>query len=158
MPILIEELTHVKRKRAMESLIFLTEKKAGRIKAMTCANGSTQREYTNRDKAASPTAIAESHIITAVIEGKQGCDVMTTDIPNAYMQTDVEEQEIGARTIMKIREQLVDMLVNIAPEEYQNFVWYEGQHKVVEKCEKMRTTCRGVEPQNCTLDPLLFNL
>jgi hypothetical protein len=32
---------------------------------------------------------------------------------------------------MKIRGQLVDMLVNIAPDENQNFVWYEGQHKVL---------------------------
>jgi transcriptional regulator len=55
-PILIEELTHVKQKQAMESLIFLTEKKDGKIKARTCANGNTQQEYTDRDKAASPRA------------------------------------------------------------------------------------------------------
>jgi hypothetical protein len=30
---------------------------------------------------------------------------------------------------MKIRRQLVNMLVNIAPEEYQNFVQQKGQHK-----------------------------
>jgi hypothetical protein len=100
--ILNEELTHVERKQAMESLIFLTEKKDGRIKARTCTNGSTQREYTDRDKAASPTAMAELHIITAVIEAKQGCDVMTANIPNAFVQTVIEEQEIGAQTIMKI--------------------------------------------------------
>jgi hypothetical protein len=40
-PILIEELTHVERRRAMESVSFLTEKKDGRIKARTCANRST---------------------------------------------------------------------------------------------------------------------
>ena len=80
----------------MESLIFLTEKKDGRIKARTCANRSTQQEYTDRDEAASPTAMAELHIITAVIEAKQGRDVMTADILNAFVQTDVEEQEIGA--------------------------------------------------------------
>jgi hypothetical protein len=94
--ILIEELMHVKRRQAMESLIFLTEKKDRRIKVRTCANGNTQREYTDCDKAASPTAMAESHLITAMIEAKQGHDVMTADIPNAFVQTDVEEQEIGA--------------------------------------------------------------
>jgi hypothetical protein len=116
-PILIEKLTHVKRKQAMESLIFPTEKKDGRIKARTCANGNTQRKYTDHDKAASSTAMAESHIITAVIEAKQGCNVMTANIPNTFVQMDVEEQEIGDRTIMKIRGQLVNMLVDIAPEE-----------------------------------------
>jgi hypothetical protein len=71
-PIKVEELTAVERRRAMESLIFITEKKDGRIKARTCANGSTQREYTERDEAASPTALTESHLITAVIDAKQG--------------------------------------------------------------------------------------
>jgi hypothetical protein len=83
-PILIEELTHVKRRRAMEGLFFLTEKKDGRIKARTCKNKNTQREYTDRDKAASLTAMAESHLITAMIEAKQGRDVITTNIPNAF--------------------------------------------------------------------------
>lgn len=70
-PVKVEELTTVERRRAMESLIFITEKKDSRIKARTCANGSTQREYTKRDEAASPTALTESHLITAVIDAKQ---------------------------------------------------------------------------------------
>jgi hypothetical protein len=41
-PLLVKELTQIEKRRAMESLIFLTEKKDGRIKASTCANGSTQ--------------------------------------------------------------------------------------------------------------------
>jgi hypothetical protein len=105
----------------MESFILLTKKKDGRIKAQTCANRSTQHEYTDRDKAASPTAMTESHLITAVIDAKQGCDVMTTNIPNAFVQMDIKDQEVGGRTIMKIRDQLVDMLVNLAPQEYQDF-------------------------------------
>jgi hypothetical protein len=34
-PIFIEQLTHIERKQALESLIFLTEKKDGKIKART---------------------------------------------------------------------------------------------------------------------------
>jgi hypothetical protein len=49
-PLLVEELTPIEKRRAMESLIFLTEKKDGRIKARTCTNRNTQQEYTNRDK------------------------------------------------------------------------------------------------------------
>jgi hypothetical protein len=130
-PIKVEELTAVERRRAMESLIFITEKKDGRIKARTCANGSTQREYTERNEAASPTALTESHLITAVIDAKQGRDIMTADIPNAFVQTEIETKANGDRTIMKIRGQLVDMLVDIAPQEYQDFVRFEGAHKVL---------------------------
>jgi hypothetical protein len=121
-PIAIEELSTIEKRRAMESLIFLTEKKDGRIKARTCANGSTQREYTNREEAASPTAMTESHLITAVIDAKQGRDVMTADIPNAFVQTEVEQRSDGEKIIMKIRGTLVDMLVDISPIDYQDFV------------------------------------
>ena len=37
-------LNETEKKRVMESLIFLTEKKSGKIKARHCANGSTQRD------------------------------------------------------------------------------------------------------------------
>jgi hypothetical protein len=42
-PIHINEMTQVEKRCAIESLIFLVEKQDGRIKARTCANGSTQR-------------------------------------------------------------------------------------------------------------------
>jgi hypothetical protein len=69
-PILTEELTSIEKQLAMESLIFLTEKKDGRTKAKTCANGSTQQNYVDRDEAASPTALTKSHLTTAVIDAK----------------------------------------------------------------------------------------
>lgn len=50
------KVNYLESKPAMESLIFLTEKREGCIKARKCANRSTQRKYTNRNKAASPTA------------------------------------------------------------------------------------------------------
>ena len=91
----------------MESLIFLTEKKNGRIKARTCANGSTQKEYIDRDETASLTALTESHLITAVIDAKQRRDIITADIPNAFVQIDIEKKNNGEKTFMKICRQLV---------------------------------------------------
>ena len=102
-PILIEELTTIEQKCAMESLIFLTDKKDSKIKARTCANGSTQREYIKHDEAASPTAMTKSHLITADIDAKQGCNIMTADIPNAFVQTNIEKKPRGQRIVMKIR-------------------------------------------------------
>jgi hypothetical protein len=55
----------------MECLIFLVKKQDGRIKACTCANGSTQHAYTEHNEAASPTAMMESILITATIDVKQ---------------------------------------------------------------------------------------
>ena len=41
-PIDIDKMTFTEKKRAMESLIFLVEKRDASIKARMCANGSTQ--------------------------------------------------------------------------------------------------------------------
>ena len=131
-PIKVAELTDQEKRRAMESLIFLVEKRDGTIKGRTCANGSTQREYMDRDEAASPTAMTESIIITGVIDAKQRRDIMTADIPNAFVQTDIDKKEIGERIIMKIRGPLVDMLLELSYETYAAYVVYdEGRGKVL---------------------------
>jgi hypothetical protein len=130
-PISVEEMTPLERKRAMESLIFVTEKRDGRMKGRFCANGSTQREYIDRDEAASPTASTDSILITGVIDAKQQRDVMTADIPNAFVQTDINAKEKGQRVIMKIRGPLVDLLLEISSEIYSSFVVNEGKSKVL---------------------------
>jgi len=49
------------------SLIFLTEKKDGRIKARYCANGNPQQQWMDRDEVSSPTVTTEAIMITGVI-------------------------------------------------------------------------------------------
>lgn len=129
-PVHISDLTPIEKKRALESLIFLVEKKDGRVKARYCANGSTQRSYIAKEDAASPTAASESHLLTAVIDAKEERDVMSADIPNAFVQTEMETNGKD-RVIMKIRGVLVDMLVALNPELYQPFVVIEEGEKVL---------------------------
>ena len=124
----------------MESLIFLTMKCDGRIKARMCANGSVQREWMNREEASSPTAITESILMTATIEAEEGRDVATVDIPNAFIQTPVETEGTD-KIIMKIRDLLVDILVQLDPDHYgpkvmtkgsgRNMVLYVQVHKAI---------------------------
>jgi hypothetical protein len=54
-----------------------------------------------------------------VIEAKEERDVMTCNIPNAFIQAYLPKKEPGEdRVVMKITGVLVDMLVNINPESY----------------------------------------
>ena len=55
----------------MESLMFLVEKRDKIIKARTVANNSTQRLYTPKEEAASPTAATDSIFVTATVDAKQ---------------------------------------------------------------------------------------
>jgi hypothetical protein len=51
-------------RETMRSLIFLTEKRDGTIKARACATGSNQRSRIEREETASPTAQVESILLT----------------------------------------------------------------------------------------------
>ena len=66
-----------------------------------------------------------------MIEAKQKRDVMTLDIPNAFVQIEVPQEKTDEKIIMKLRGALVDMLIDICPGKYQKFVVYEGKHKVL---------------------------
>jgi hypothetical protein len=99
------------------------------MKARMCADKSTQQAYISREEATSPTATSEAIITTGVIEAKQGRDVMTLDIPNAFVQTKIALD--GDKIIMKIRGQLIDILLEICPGVYDDYVINEGKHKIL---------------------------
>jgi hypothetical protein len=63
------------------------------------------------------------------IDAREGCDVMTADVPNAFIQTDMPEGK--EHVIMKITGVLVDMLVQMAPETYGPYVVFENGKKVL---------------------------
>ena len=130
-PIHLNSLTPSEREKALESLIFLVEKKDGKIKARHCANGSKQRNWMSSEDAMSPTVMTDSVLLTATIEAEEERDVATFDIPNAFIQTEVEEtDDQGDRIIMKIRGAMVDMLLEI-DEDYEKFVTMENAQRVL---------------------------
>ena len=100
------------------------------MKARTCANGSTQRDYISKEDAASPTAATESILITATVEANENRDVMSADIPHAFIQTDMDYNGTE-RMMMKIRGPLVDMLISLDSELYSEYVVYERGEKVI---------------------------
>ena len=128
-PIHVHKLSKREKARAMESLIFLAEKRDKSVKARTCANGSTQRTYILREEAASPTAATESVMITGVVEAKQQRYLITLDTPNAFVQTPVPQGK--EKIIMKIRGVLVDILMELCPGVYNEYVTYEQGQKVL---------------------------
>ena len=96
--------------------MFLTEKRDGSVKGRMVYNGKPTREWLSKDDAARPTASLEAIMLTTVIDAKEGRDVMTADIPNAFIQTKLPDIKDGEdRVILKIIGVLVDLLVQMAP-------------------------------------------
>ena len=131
-PILAEDLTHKERRSALESLIFLKEKKDGSIKGRACADGRKQKFADDNEKGAnaSPTVSIESVLITAVIDALEERDVAVVDIPNAFVQTRMDDEKV----IMKMRGKLVDLMCVIAPDVYTKYVTIENGVKVLYLC------------------------
>ena len=75
----VNEMTSEQRKKALESLLFVTEKRDGRIKARHCANGSAQRQWMNKEDTSSPTVMLQSVFLTCAIEAKENRDVAMVD-------------------------------------------------------------------------------
>ena len=131
-PISVKDLTPSERKKAMEALMFLTEKRDKSVKGRMVYNGKPTREWLSREDSASPTAALESIMLTAVIDAHEGRDVMTADIPNAFIQAEMPELNKGnERVIMKITGVLVEMLVQLNPASYGPHVVYEKGRKVL---------------------------
>jgi hypothetical protein len=127
-----KEMKPSKRKKAQMALMFLTEKRDKSVKGRMAYNGKPTREWLSPEDAASPTAALESILITGVIEAKEERDVMTCDIPNAFVQACLPKKEPGEdRVVMKITGVLVDMLVDSNPELYGPAVALENRKKVL---------------------------
>ena len=75
-----------------------------------------------------------------VIEAKEERDTMTLDIPNAFVEASMEKFKVGERVIMKFRGILVNLLCEIAPEVYIEYVFYENK-KIVLYVNMLRPLC-----------------
>ena len=89
-PVDVNKLSKEERGKVLESLIFLTQKRDGSAKARTCVDGRPQRLWMNKDEAASPTVLLESVLLTSVIDAKEKREVAVVDIPNGFVQTEME--------------------------------------------------------------------
>ena len=95
-------------------MTYLTEKKDGKIKGRVVYNGKPTREYLGREDSLSLMASLESILLTGMIDAHESRDVMTTYIPNTFIQSPMPEKD--EKVIMKITGKLVDVLVNMHPE------------------------------------------
>ena len=110
----------------MIALMILSEKSDGSIKGRVAYNGKPTRTWVSREEASSPTAATESIFLTASVDAYQKRDVMSVDIPNAYIQASIPERKNGEdRIVMKLTGILVEWMLEIEPETYKGYVVME---------------------------------
>jgi hypothetical protein len=87
-----KDLTRDEKGKALAYLMFIKEKRCGTIKARGCVvDGRKQRLYKTKEETSSPTVRTESLLLSCVIDAKERRQVITCDIPGAFMQVDMDE-------------------------------------------------------------------
>jgi hypothetical protein len=128
------ELSKTQRQTVLESHMFLKEKRDGFLKERTVAGGNKQRDYISKEDASLPTVATEAVLLSCIINAEEGRDVAVINIPNAFIQTRVEDKGDMA---IKIRGVLVDILVQIAPDVYKSYVTTDkkGTKQLLVQCQ-----------------------
>ena len=119
-PVRLRDLTERQKQTILESHIIMKQKRTGEIKGRTVAGGNKQRGYIDKEESSSPTVATESVILTSIINAEAGRETAVIDIPNAFVQTVVEDK--NKRVIIRITGMLVDFLCEIAPDVYKDYV------------------------------------
>lgn len=126
-PISANNLSSNERSDALKYLMFLKKKRDGRVKGRGCADGRKQRKYIPKGDASSPTISIEAVFILVTIAAKERRNVITVDIPGAFMQTDLEGEKIH----IKFEGRMAELLATIDPSLYREHVIMENGKSVL---------------------------
>jgi hypothetical protein len=97
--------------------MFLKKQCCGRIKGRGCADGWKQCIYKTKEETSALTVAIESMILTCTIDAKERRTVVSTDIPEAFMQTDIDEAIHG-----RLEGPLATLLAWVDPKLYDRFL------------------------------------
>jgi hypothetical protein len=112
--------------KALASLMFLTEKCLGKIKARGCADGSKQRKQIAKEEATAPTVSTEAIFLQSTIFAHERCNVVTCDIPSTFLQADNPDY-----VLMHLDGILTELMVSIAPNIYPKYIMVNTKGKPV---------------------------
>jgi hypothetical protein len=104
------DLTYDKRRGALQYIMFLKEKRCGKIKGRGCADGRPQHDYMTKEDTSSPTVATKALMLSCMIDATKLRDVATCDIPGAFMQSKME-----CKVIMKLEGLMADIIRKIDP-------------------------------------------
>jgi len=76
-------------------MLLRAQKKDETIKGRHVFKESQTRDWISKEEASNPTASHEALCATCVIDAHKGQDIMTMDLPNAFIQTPLGQPKEG---------------------------------------------------------------
>ena len=123
-PVMRDTLSSEQLRRVLRAITMIKQKRCGRMKGRTVADGSKQRDYTDKNEASASTLAIESLLISICIDAKEERWVATCDIEGAYLNA------LMKKIIYMVYEgAMVDYLVSVNPTKYTPFIHYTSSGK-----------------------------
>jgi hypothetical protein len=121
----VTELTRDEKRGALRTISVIKEKRCGKIKGRTVADGRRQRELYTKDEMSSPTVSTDALMLSLLIDATERRDVATADVAGAYLHAKMKDF-----TLLKMEGTSVDIMCDVSPE-YKKYVCYENGKKVL---------------------------
>ena len=119
------KLTDKQKRAALRAISMIKEKRCGKIKGRTVADGRSQRDLFTKEQTTSPTVSTDALMLSILIDALERRDVATADVAGAYLHAHMKDF-----TLLKVEGPSVDILCDVSPE-YKKFVCYEHGKKVL---------------------------
>ena len=116
-PVKATTLSPEQKRRALRSLMSVKKRRDRKKKGRACTDGRKQGDLYAKEDASSPTVSIEAVLLTSVIDVLENRDVAVTDIPGAYLTTDIDEE-----VHIILEGKLAERMVLTAPEIYRTYV------------------------------------
>jgi len=120
-----KELTREQKGDALRAINLITEKRDGRIKGRTVADGSVQKGLYEKSQTASPTISTDALLISLIVDAHEKRDVAVADVVAAYLKADMNKY-----TLLKFTGESVDIMCRMN-QKYEEYVSFESGKKVL---------------------------
>ena len=115
-PIHATSLTKTQQNSALQIINLIKEKRNGRLKGRSVADGRPQHAFYMKDETSSPTATPESVLLTALVDTVEDWHVVVADVTSAYLNMDMDDF-----VLIRLSGDDVNMMCNANPD-YKKFI------------------------------------
>ena len=124
-PVQPTDITQDVKSQALRCINVIKQKRCGKIKGRTCADGRPQRDLYDKTETSSPTASSDAILLTLVIDALERRDVATADVAGAYLNANMEDY-----VLMRLTGDDVSLMCDVNPT-YGEYVTKEGNTTVL---------------------------
>ena len=119
------DLTKAQRRAALRAISVIKEKRCGKIKGRTVADGSVQKNLYSKEETSSATLSTDALMMSVMIDACEHRDVAIADVAGAYLHATLPDF-----TLLKVEGESVDIMCKVN-EVYEKFVAIENGKRVL---------------------------